>query len=175
MLTFAGFLMIIVFLALIMTRRLSALVALALVPFAFGLVLDPAGLGTMMLEGLTKLAPTGAMLMFGILFFSIMTDAGLFNPLITRVIRIAKGDPLKILVGTAVVGTAVALDGDGATTYVICVTALLPIYKVVGIRPQYMATVLLLSIGIMKSCPGAGRPRGRLRPCMSRSRMCSCR
>lgn len=156
MLSLAGFSMIALFLALIMTGRLSALVALALIPALFGLVLDPGGLGEMMRDGLVKLAPTGAMLMFGILFFSIMTDAGLFDPLIQRVLKIAKGDPLKILVGTAVLGTAVALDGDGATTYVIVVTALLPIYKAIGLRPQYMATVLLMSIGIMNIVPWGG-------------------
>ncbi|RQP05987.1 MAG: citrate transporter [Paracoccus sp. BP8] len=156
MLSFAGFAMIALFLGLIMTRRLSALVALALIPVLFGLVIDPAGLGEMMREGLVKLAPTGAMLMFGILFFSIMTDAGLFDPLISRVLRVARGDPLKILVGTAVIGTSVALDGDGATTYVICVTALLPIYRAIGLRPQYMATLLLMSIGIMNILPWGG-------------------
>lgn len=156
MLSLAGFAMIALFLALIMTGRLSALVALALIPVLFGLVIDPAGLGEMMREGLVKLAPTGAMLMFGILFFSIMTDAGLFDPLISRVLRLAKGDPLKILVGTAVIGTGVALDGDGATTYVICVTALLPIYRAIGLRPQYMATLLLMSIGIMNILPWGG-------------------
>jgi len=156
MLSFACFAMIALFLGLIMTRRLSALVALALIPVLFGLVIDPAGLGEMMREGLVKLAPTGAMLMFGILFFSIMTDAGLFDPLISRVLRVARGDPLKILVGTAVIGTSVALDGDGATTYVICVTALLPIYRAIGLRPQYMATLLLMSIGIMNILPWGG-------------------
>ncbi|MDH2327244.1 citrate:proton symporter [Cereibacter sp. SYSU M97828] len=156
MLSLAGFAMIALFLALIMTGRLSALVALALIPTAFGLIIDPTGLGEMMRDGLVKLAPTGAMLMFGILFFSIMTDAGLFDPLISRVLKIAKGDPLKILVGTAVIGTSVALDGDGATTYVICVSALLPIYKAIGLRPQYMATLLLMSIGIMNILPWGG-------------------
>ncbi|MDB6455186.1 CitMHS family transporter [Falsirhodobacter sp. 20TX0035] len=156
MLSLGGFAMIGVFLTLIMTGRLSALVALALVPTAFGLLIDPAGLGDMMRDGLVMLAPTGAMLMFGILFFSIMTDAGLFDPLISRVLRIAKGDPLKILVGTAVIGTSVALDGDGATTYVICVSALLPIYRAIGLSPQYMATLLLMAIGIMNILPWGG-------------------
>ncbi|WP_435166771.1 CitMHS family transporter [Falsirhodobacter sp. 1013] len=156
MLSFGGFAMIRVFLTLIMTGRLSALVALALVPAAFGLLIDPAGLGDMMRDGLVMLAPTGAMLMFGILFFSIMTDAGVFDPLISRVLRIAKGDPLKILVGTAVIGTSVALDGDGATTYVICVSALLPIYRAIGLSPRYMATLLLMSIGIMNILPWGG-------------------
>jgi CitMHS family citrate-Mg2+:H+ or citrate-Ca2+:H+ symporter len=85
-----------------------------------------------------------------------MSDAGLSDPLVRPVVRFVKGDPLKLLVGTAVMGTAVALDGDGATTYVICAAALLPIYQRLGVKLQYMATVLLMSIGIMNIVPWGG-------------------
>jgi CitMHS family citrate-Mg2+:H+ or citrate-Ca2+:H+ symporter len=157
MLLALGYGMVITFMVLIMTKRMSALVALALVPIVFGLIAaGPDAIGKMMIDGVTKLAPTGVMLTFGILYFSIMTDAGLFDPLVRRVVQFVKGDPMKLLVGTAIMGTAVALDGDGATTYVICVTALLPIYQRLGVRLQYMATVLLLSIGIMNIVPWGG-------------------
>ncbi|MEJ5128297.1 citrate:proton symporter [Comamonas sp. MYb21] len=152
-----GYGMVVCFMVLIMTKRMSALVALALVPIVFGLVVaSPDAIGKMMIDGVTKLAPTGVMLTFGILYFSVMSDAGLFDPLVRRVVRFVKGDPLKLLVGTAVMGTAVALDGDGATTYVICAAALLPIYRRLGVKLQYMATVLLMSIGIMNIVPWGG-------------------
>lgn len=156
MLTLLGFAMIAVFMTAVITRRMSALAALVIIPIIFGLFVDASGIGKMMIDGLTKLAPTGAMLMFGILYFSIMTDAGLFDPLIRGVVKLAGGDPDKILIGTAVIGTGVALDGDGATTYVICVAALLPIYKRLGLSLQYMATLLLMSIGIMNILPWGG-------------------
>lgn len=44
-----------------------------------------------------------------------MTDAGRFNPLIKALLRLVKGDPRKIVVGTAVLGLCVGLDGDGAS------------------------------------------------------------
>ncbi|MBP2511708.1 MULTISPECIES: CitMHS family transporter [Agrobacterium] len=157
MLTFLGYSMVATFMALIMTKRMTAMVALMVVPIVFGLI---AGAGTdigkMMMGGLVKLAPTAAMLFFGIIYFCIMTDAGLFDPLIRVVVKTAKGDPLRIIVGTAVMGTVVALDGDGATTYVICTAALLPVYRRLGIRLQYMATLVLMSIGIMNILPWGG-------------------
>ncbi|BEP58813.1 MULTISPECIES: CitMHS family transporter [unclassified Variovorax] len=157
MLLALGYGMVLTFMVLIMTKRMSALVALALVPIAFGLlVASPDAIGKMMIEGITKLAPTGVMLTFGILYFSVMTDAGLFDPLIRMIVRVVGHDPLKLLLGTAIMGTLVALDGDGATTYVICITALLPIYRRLGVRLQYMATVLLMSIGIMNIVPWGG-------------------
>ncbi|PWU70945.1 citrate transporter [Ochrobactrum sp. POC9] len=157
MLTFFGYAMVASFMTLIMTKRMTALVALMVVPIVFGLIAGAGGdIGKMMMDGLVKLAPTAAMLFFGILYFCVMTDAGLFDPLIRVVVKVAKGDPLKIIVGTALLGTMVALDGDGATTYVICTAALLPIYQRLGIRLQYMATLLLMSIGVMNILPWGG-------------------
>lgn len=142
---------------LIMTRRLSALLALILVPLFFAVVAGfYADLGKMMMDGVKLLAPTGVMLTFAILYFCVMTDAGLFDPFIQLIVRIVKGDPLKVLVGTAVLGISVALDGDGATTYLICTAALLPLYRRLGIRLQYMATILLLAIGVMNMLPWGG-------------------
>jgi citrate-Mg2+:H+ or citrate-Ca2+:H+ symporter, CitMHS family len=149
--------MIGVFMFLIMTRRLSALLALILVPLFFALVAGfHAELGKMMMDGIKLLAPTGVMLTFAILYFCVMTDAGLFDPFIRLIVRIVKGDPLKVMIGTAILGICVALDGDGATTYLICTSALIPLYRRLGIKLQYMATVLLLAIGVMNMLPWGG-------------------
>lgn len=157
MLIFLSYAMITCFMYLIMSKRLSPLVALLLVPIAFGCLAGFAPqLGTMMFDGVKMLAPTGIMLTFAILYFCMMTDAGLFNPLIKVLLRLVQGDPRKIVVGTAVLGLCVGLDGDGATTYIIATAALLPLYRLTGIRLQVMATVLLMAIGVMNILPWAG-------------------
>src|SRR5687768_6502693 len=120
MITFLGFAMVASFMALIMTRRMTPLVALVVIPVIFGMLTgELAGLGPMMLEGIVKLAPTGVMLMFAILFFSIMTDSGLFDPIVVRLVRLVHADPVRISVGTVLLAALVSLDGDGSTTYVI--------------------------------------------------------
>ncbi|MDF3197525.1 citrate:proton symporter [Pseudomonas sp. 1912-s] len=157
MLIFLSYAMIVCFMYLIMSKRLSPLVALLLVPIVFGCLAGFAPqLGGMMYDGLKMLAPTGIMLTFAILYFCLMTDAGLFNPLIKVILRLVKGDPRKIVVGTAVLGLCVGLDGDGATTYIIATAAFLPLYRLTGIRLQVMATVLLMSIGVMNILPWGG-------------------
>lgn len=157
MLIFLSYAMIACFMYLIMSKRLSPLVALLLVPIAFGCLGGFATqLGGMMFDGVKMLAPTGIMLTFAILYFCMMTDAGLFNPLIKLLLRLVKGDPRKIVVGTAVLGLCVGLDGDGATTYIIATAAFLPLYRLTGIRLQVMATVLLMAIGVMNILPWAG-------------------
>lgn len=140
MLSWLGFLMVAVFMYAIMSKRLSALVALIVVPVVFALIggfTDQ--LGEMMLAGIKQIAPTGIMLLFAILCFGIMMDAGLFDPLIAKILKIVKGDPLKIVVGTAILASLVALDGDGTTTYMITVTAMLPLYQRLGIKPMILA------------------------------------
>lgn len=157
MLIFLSYAMIVCFMYLIMSKRLSPLVALLLVPVMFA-CLGGFGdrLGPMMIDGLKMLAPTGIMLTFAILYFCMMTDAGLFNPLIKLLLRAVKGDPRRIVAGTALLGLCVGLDGDGATTYIIATAALLPLYRLTGIRLQVMATVLLMTIGVMNILPWAG-------------------
>ena len=157
MLTFLGFAMVITFMFLIMTKRLSALIALIIIPILFALFGGFAPkIGPMMLEGITKLAPTGVMLMFAILYFALMIDSGLFDPAVRKILKLVKGDPLKVSVGTAVLALVVSLDGDGATTYMICVAAMLPLYSRIGMSPRIMAGLIILAGGVMNMTPWGG-------------------
>lgn len=162
MLTLLAFAMVATFMFLIMTKRLSALIALILVPIAFALIGGfAAGLGPMMLDGIRTLAPTGVMLMFAILYFAIMIDSGLFDPAVRKILRLVKGDPLKVSLGTAALAMIVSLDGDGSTTYMICVAAVLPLYSRLGMSPLVMACLIMLSSGVLNMTLGwPHRPRG---------------
>jgi CitMHS family citrate-Mg2+:H+ or citrate-Ca2+:H+ symporter len=152
-----GFLMVATFMTLIMTKRMTPLVALIVVPTAFALFAGFAsGLGDMMIDGIKTLAPTGVMLLFAILFFSIMTDTGLFDPLVNRLLKIVHGDPLKILIGTVALCAVVSLDGDGSTTYIITIAALLPLYKRFEMNRLYLCCLLMTTSGIMNLTPWGG-------------------
>lgn len=158
MLTWLGFRMVITFMTLIMTRRLSPLVALIAVPILFALLggFGGAQLGEMMLAGLRTLAPTGVMLMFAILYFGLMIDAGLFDPLIRVILRVVRADPTKIVVGTALLAAVVSLDGDGSTTYMITVAAMLPLYRRLRLDPLNLTCVTILASGVMNLTPWGG-------------------
>lgn len=157
LLTVYAYGMIIVFMALIMTKRMSVLTALALVPIVFGIL---AGfgpkLGPMMLDGIKALAPTGVMLTFAILYFGIMIDAGLFDPVVRLVVRLVHGDPVKIVVGTAALALFVSLDGDGSTTYLITTTAMLPLYLRLKMDRLVLASVIMQAGGVMNILPWGG-------------------
>ena len=157
LLTLLAYGMVVTFMALIMTRRLSPLTALVLVPVAFALLGGfGAELGPMMLEGIGKLAPTGVMLLFAILYFAIMIDAGLFEPFVARVVRLVQGDPVRVVAGSAVLALLVSLDGDGSTTYMITTAAMLPLYHRLQLRPLVLACVTMLASGVMNLLPWGG-------------------
>ena len=157
-----GFGMVASFMTLIMTRRLTPLVALIITPIVFGLIAiglaggPVSGLGSMMVDGIKTLAPTGVMLLFAILYFGLMTDAGLFDPLVGLIVRLVDGDPLKITLGTVVLGGLISLDGDGSTTYIIACAALLPLYGRLGMNRLYLTALLMLVSGVMNLTPWGG-------------------
>ncbi len=152
-----GFAMVSVFMLLILTRRLSAIVALILVPVAFGLGigLGPQ-MGEMIMDGVLKVTPTAMMLMFALLYFAVMFDAGLFEPAVKRIIRWVGDDPLRITLGTAALSAIISLDGDGATTVLVVVTSFLPVYLRLGLNPLILAVMLLLTNTVMNIVPWGG-------------------
>ncbi|MET0338964.1 MAG: SLC13 family permease, partial [Caulobacter sp.] len=157
MITILGFGMVAAFMTLIMTRRMTPLVALIVVPVIFGLLAgELSGLGPMMLAGITKLAPTGVMLMFAILYFGVMTDAGLFDPVVRRFVRLVHADPVRISIGTVLLTAIVSLDGDGSTTYVITMGALLPLYRCMMMSRLKLVCLVMLTSGVMNITPWGG-------------------
>lgn len=157
MLSFLALAMLITFMTLIVTGRASPLVALVLTPIAFAVIGGfGAELGPMMVMGVQRLAPIGVMLCFAILYFSIMSDAGLFDPLIHWIVKIVGHDPVLITMGSAVLALLVSLDGDGSTTYIICSSAMLPLYRRLGLNPLILACLLTLSCAITNITPWGG-------------------
>jgi CitMHS family citrate-Mg2+:H+ or citrate-Ca2+:H+ symporter len=157
MLAALGFATIAVFLFTIMTKRLSVLVALILIPTVAGLLAGAgADIGKMMLNGVGRVAPVGVMIIFAVLYFGLMLDVGLFDPMIDRLLRFVKGDPLRVVLATAILAMAVALDGDGATTFLITVSAMLPLYQRLGMNRLVLSGTICLGAGVMNILPWGG-------------------
>ncbi|GAA3170147.1 hypothetical protein GCM10020255_058390 [Rhodococcus baikonurensis] len=157
MLVTLGFLMVAVFMFLILTKRATPVVGLTLVPVAFGLLAGAGlGIGDMITDGIKSLAPTAALLFFAIIFFGIMIDVGLFDPLVKLILRMVRDDPMRLVVGTAVLAMVVSLDGDGSTTFIIVTSALLPLYLKLGVSPVVLTVIAGLSNATMNIIPWGG-------------------
>ncbi|WP_435191923.1 CitMHS family transporter [Streptomyces sp. bgisy126] len=157
MLTVLGFAMIATFLVLIMTKKMSPIAALVLIPALFCVAVgEGARLGDYVIDGVGNLAPTAAMLMFAIVYFGVMIDVGLFDPIVRGILRFCKADPVRIVVGTAVLAAIVSLDGDGSTTFMITVSAMYPLYKRLGMSLVVMTGVAATANGVMNTLPWGG-------------------
>ncbi|MFF2202559.1 CitMHS family transporter [Streptomyces sp. NPDC058145] len=157
MLTILGFAMIATFLVLIMLKKMSPIAALVLIPALFCVFVGKgAHLGDYVIDGVTGLAPTAAMLMFAIVYFGVMIDVGLFDPVVRGILRFCRADPLRIVVGTAVLASIVSLDGDGSTTFMITVSAMYPLYKRLKMSLVTMTGVAAMANGVMNTLPWGG-------------------
>ena len=123
MLAIWGYLIVIVFMLLIMTKRATPFTSLVLVPLVIGLFAGVgADVGPFALEGIKSVAPTVVLLLFAILYFGLM----------------------KVLVGTAILAAVVSVDGDGSTTTMIVCSAMIPVYKRLGMRMMDLAVIVIL-------------------------------
>ncbi|WP_329240780.1 citrate:proton symporter [Streptomyces canus] len=157
MLTILGFAMIATFLVLIMMKKMSPIAALVLIPALFCVFVGKgAKLGDYVIDGVTSLAPTAAMLMFAIVYFGVMIDVGLFDPVVRGILKFAKADPMRIVVGTAILAAIVSLDGDGSTTFMITVSAMYPLYKRLKMSLVVMTGVAAMANGVMNTLPWGG-------------------
>jgi len=158
MLTAMGFLTIAAVLALLLSNRVSAVVALIGVPVAaaFAAGFSPTEIGEFAGTGISGVAGTTAMFIFAILYFGVMRDAGLFDPIVRRVLGFAGRNPVTIALATVVLAMLAHLDGAGATTFLITIPAMLPLYDALGMRRLVLAALTGLGAGIMNMVPWGG-------------------
>jgi len=185
-----GFLLIIIFVAVLMTKKVSPFVGLICVPILFGIIIAAANveagtgfmdafesvvgsISTWIREGLlyslnketVKVTGgtigTALLLLFAIIYFSIMLVTGMFDAMCIALIKLVKGDPLKITMATCLLASIVALDGDGTTTVLIVTAATLTLFKKMDMKMIYLAMLIVIPNSILNFMPWGG-PLGRV-------------
>lgn len=174
MLTFLALAMIATFIILLSKKKLSVFVALTLVPLFFGIIavfingnnfldlFDWIKESVFFKQNATTgkvswgVISPGITILFSILFFDLMLNVGLFDPVAEFFIKKAKGDPLKVLLSTVMVASVVALNGDTTTTIIICLAAFRNLYKQLNLKLSYLAIIIVAPIGIWNQLPWGG-------------------
>lgn len=149
MLATLGALTIVVLLAAIISKRMSPLVALIAVPVTAALV-GGFGLktGAFVVKGIQNIAPVAGMFIFAILYFGIVSDAGMLDPIIDRILRVVGNRPTRIVMGTALLALLIHLDGSGAVTFLITIPALLPLYERLQMDKRVLACAASMAAGV---------------------------
>src|SRR5580765_3858508 len=149
MLAVLGFATVGLLLTAIMSGRMSPLVALIAVPTIAAVVAGMGGqIGPFVLSGLQQTAPVAAMFVFAILYFGVMTDAGLLDPIVNRILRGIGCRPRRVVMGAALLALFVHLDGSGAVTFLVTIPAILPLFERLQMDKRILACVTSMAAGV---------------------------
>ena len=111
---------------------------------------------TMIKSGFSSTGPTAALFVFSVLYFGIMTDAGMFDVIIGKLMKLVGDNVIGVCVVTAIIALVGHLDGGGASTFCIVIPAMLPVYKRMHMRPTTLLRIAVLAMGVLNLMPWAG-------------------
>ena len=160
-----GILGLITIVAIVVTlfrSKTQPAIAFIVFPAILGLILVIAGrysfadLATMIKSGFSSTGPTAALFVFSVLYFGIMTDAGMFDVIIGKLMKLVGDNVIGVAVVTAIIALVGHLDGGGASTFCIVVPAMLPVYKRMHMRPTTLLRIAVLAMGVLNLMPWAG-------------------
>ena len=160
-----GILGLITIVAIVVTlfkSKTQPAIAFIVFPAILGLILVIAGrysfdnLATMIKSGFSSTGPTAALFVFSVLYFDIMTDAGMFDVIIGKLMKLVGDNVIGVAVVSAIIALVGHLDGGGASTFCIVIPAMLPVYKRMHMRPTTLLRIAVLSMGVLNLMPWAG-------------------
>lgn len=149
MLAILGFATILALLAVILAKKMTPLAALIAVPVLSALI-GGFGLQTadFIVHGIRSVSPVAGMFIFAIVYFGIMTDAGMLDPIVDRILAAVGSSPPRIVAGTALLALLVHLDGSGAVTFLVTIPVMLPLYLRLGMDRRILACAVSLAAGV---------------------------
>lgn len=163
--TIVGLLGLVTIVAIVVTlfkSKTQPSIAFILFPFILGVVLVLGGrfgfgeLAAAIKAGFNSTAPTAALFVFSVLYFGIMTDAGMFDVIIGKLMKLIGNNVVGVCVMTCIIALIGHLDGGGASTFCIVVPAMLPIYKKMNMRTTSLLRIAVLAMGVLNLMPWAG-------------------
>ncbi|HAE15130.1 MAG TPA: citrate transporter [Erysipelotrichaceae bacterium] len=157
-----GFLCIIAIVVTLFKSLTLPSIAFILFPSILALILVIGGyysfdnIAALIKAGFSSTGPTAALFVFSVLYFGIMTDAGMFDVIIGKLMGLVGDSVIGVCLMTAVIALIGHLDGGGASTFCIVVPAMLPVYKKMHMRPTTMLRIAVLAMGVLNLMPWAG-------------------
>ena len=153
-----GFIMIIVIVALLLKGKMSPIVVLVVVPAIAALILghNPVAVADMIKEGVKTTTNNGILFIFSVIYFGVLSDTGLFDIIVDWLVKKAGSNVIAVTVATAIIATIAHLDGTTATTVLITIPALYPVYKRMKIDPKILLCITGACMGVMNLLPWGG-------------------
>lgn len=158
MISIIGFIMVLAVITLLLTGKVIPSVTLFIIPVIATLIagFSPTEIGEFVMSGIGQVTSVIVMFVFAILYFGIMTKAGLFEPIIKKLVGKAGNNIIAITMVTSIIAMLAHIEGVGAATFLISIPALLPIYRRLHMRPTTLLLLVGLSAGTMNMIPWGG-------------------
>ncbi len=153
-----GFIMIVIIVALLLKGKMSPIVVLVVIPSIAAMILgnSPLAVAEMIKEGVTTTTNNGILFIFSVIYFGVLSDTGLFDIIVDWLVKKAGNKVIAITVATAIIATIAHLDGTTATTVLITIPSLYPVYKRMKIDPKILLCLTGACMGIMNLLPWGG-------------------
>jgi len=157
-----GFVCIIAIVITLFKSKTLPSIAFITFPLILGVILVLSGyytwdnLAKLIKSGFSSTGPTAALFVFSVLYFGIMTDAGMFDVIINFLMKFVKDNVIGVCIMTAIIAMIGHLDGAGAATFCIVIPAMLPIYKKMHMRATTLLRITVISMGVLNLMPWAG-------------------
>ena len=113
-------------------------------------------IAAMIKSGFSSTGPTAALFVFSVLYFGFMTDAGMFDVIIGKLMKLVGDNVIGVAVVTCIIALVGHLDGGGASTFCIVIPAMLPVFKRMHMRPTSLLRIAVLAMGVLNLMPWAG-------------------
>lgn len=158
LLAIIGFLMIVIIMYMLVESKATPVPVFVLVPLVAAVAAGVAfpDLLKFIKAGVGTTMPVAAIFMFSVIYFGIMTDVGLFDPLVNFLVKKAGNNVVIVTVATGLISTVAHLDGALASTLLITVPAMLPVYKRMNIRPIIILLIIGAAMSVMNLVPWGG-------------------
>ena len=153
-----GFAMIVIIVAALIRSKSNPVPLFVIVPVIAALIcgFTPAQIFEFVKAGVGKTWSTAVLFIFSIVYFSMMGDMGLFDPMVNWLVKKAGSNIVMVTVATSLIAVISHLDGALASTLLITIPAMLPIYKKLHMRPVVLVCIIGAAMSIMNLLPWGG-------------------
>lgn len=158
MVALTGFIMIAVIVLLLLKGKMSPIVVLTLIPAIAALILGytPLEIAGFIKDGIGTTTSNGILFIFSVIYFGVMSDTGMFDVIVKFLVKAAGNNVIAVTVATAIIATIAHLDGTTATTVLITIPALYPVYKAMKIDTRILLSLTGACMGVMNLLPWGG-------------------
>lgn len=155
MTTAVGFLLLAVIVVLLLSNKSSIIPVFGILPIIAAAILGYSikDIQGFMNNGFSSVLNTIVLFSFAVMFFSLLSDVGMFDVIVNRVMKYLGNNVLAVLYVACFVTIISHLDGSGGTTTLVTIPTMLPIFKKMKMRPVCVVFVMSIMSGAMNITP----------------------